>query len=110
MVAARRQPALDQAAAATRERRTLVRKIRRMNRRIEAAGRTLTDLVVARELGQRQLRAPSQSPDATRFIRDVGAPARAAIARHPEQARRQAIERLNRGLGRSILRTIFPSR
>jgi hypothetical protein len=110
VVAARRQPALDQAAAAARERRTLVRKIRRMDRRIEAAGRTLTDLVVARELGQRQLRAPSQSPDVTRFIRDVGAPAREAIARYPEQARRQAIERLNRGQGRSILRTLFPGR
>ena len=110
VVAARRQPALDQAAAAARERRTLVRKIRRMDRRIEAAGRTLTDLVVARELGQRQLRAPSRSPDATRFIRDVGAPARDAIARYPEQARRQAIERLNRGRGRSMLRTLFPGR
>jgi len=110
VIAARRQPALDQAATAARERRTLVRKIRRMDRRIEAAGRTLTDLVVARELGQRQLRAPSRSPDATRFLRDVGAPAREAIARYPEAARRQAIERLNRGQGRSILRTLFPSR
>ena len=110
LVAARRQPALDQAAAAARERRTLVRKIRRMDRRIEAAGRTLTDLVVARELGERQLRAPSRSPDATRFLRDVGAPAREAIARYPEAARRQAIERLNRGQGRSILRTLFPGR
>jgi hypothetical protein len=80
MVADRRQPALEQAAEAARERRTLVRKIKRMDRRIEAAGRTLRDLTVARELGQRQLRTPSHSPDATRFIRDVGAPARAAIA------------------------------
>jgi hypothetical protein len=110
VVADRRQPALEQAAEAARERRTLVRKIRRMNRRIEAAGRTLTDLTVARELGQRQLRTPSHSPDATRFIRDVGAPARAAIARHPELARRQAIERLNRAQGRSILRSLFPGR
>jgi hypothetical protein len=110
VVANVRQPGLERAADAARERRTLVRKIRRMDRRIEAAGRTLTDLSVARELGQRQLRTPSHSPDATRFIRDVGTPARAAIARYPEQARRQAIERLNRGQGRSVLRSLFPGR
>ncbi|HTX51084.1 MAG TPA: MobQ family relaxase, partial [Caulobacteraceae bacterium] len=37
LVAARRQPGLDAAAAASRQRRTLARKIRRMERRIEAA-------------------------------------------------------------------------
>ena len=78
---------LDQAAEAARKRRTLVRKIKRMDRRIDAATRTLSDLEVAQELGQRQLRVPSHSPDATRFIRDVGAPARAAIARYPAPAR-----------------------
>jgi hypothetical protein len=110
MVAARRQPALDQAAEAARKRRTLVRKIKRMDRRIEAATRTLSDLMVAQELGQRQLRVPGHSPDATRFIRDVGAPARAAIARYPAPARQQAIARLNRGQGRSIAKTLFPGR
>jgi hypothetical protein len=110
MVAARRQPALDQAAEAARRRRTLVRKIKRMDRRIEAATRTLSDLMVAQELGQRQLRVPGHSPDATRFIRDVGAPARAAIARYPAPARQQAIARLNRGQGRSIAKTLFPGR
>ena len=109
-VAARRQPSLERAAEAARERRTLVRKIKRMDRRIEAATSTLRDLVVAQELGQRQLRVPSHSPDATRFIRDVGAPARQAIARYPVPARREAIERLNRGVGRSILRSLFPGR
>ena len=110
LVAARRQPSLDQAAEAASKRRTLVRKIKRMDRRIDAATRTLSDLMVAQELGQRQLRVPIQSPDATRFIRDVGAPARAAIARYPAPARQQAIERLNRGQGRSISRTLFPGR
>jgi hypothetical protein len=109
-IAGRRQPALDQAADAGRRRRTLIRKIRRMDRRIDAAGKTLADLLVARELGERHLRVPARSPDATRFIRDVGAPAREAIARRPELARRQAIERLNRGQGRSVLRTLFPGR
>jgi hypothetical protein len=110
MVAARRQPALDKAAQASREQRTLVRKIKRMDRRIEAATRTLTDLAVAQELGQQRLRVPSHSPDATRFIRDVGAPARQAIARYPAPARREAIERLNRGQGRSLIRSLFPGR
>ena len=110
VVSARRQPGLDQAAAAARERRTLVRKIKRMDRRIEGATKTLRDLMVAQELGQRRLRVPAHSPDATRFIRDVGAPAREAIARYPAPARREAIERLNRGLGRTIVRSLFPGR
>ncbi len=110
MVAARRQPALDKAAQASRQQRTLVRKIKRMDRRIEAATRTLTDLAVAQELGQQRLRVPGHSPDATRFIRDVGVPARLAIARYPAPARREAIERLNRGQGRSVIRSLFPGR
>jgi MobA/MobL family len=110
VVSARRQPGLDRAAAAARERRTLVRKIKRMDRRIEGATKTLRDLMVAQELGQRRLRVPAHSPDATRFIRDVGAPAREAIARYPAPARREAIERLNRGLGRTIVRSLFPGR
>ena len=110
VIAARRQPGLDQAAEAARKRRTLERKIKRIDRRIEGATRTLQDLVVAQELGQRGLRVPSHSPDATRFIRDVGAPARAAIARFPAPARQQAIERLNRGQGRGVVRSLFPGR
>lgn len=109
-VAARRQPDLDRAADAARERRTLVRKIKRMDRRIEGANRTVNDLVVARELGQRQLRVPANSPDATRFIRDVGGPAREAVARYPALARKAAIERLNRNDGRGVLRPLFPGR
>jgi hypothetical protein len=109
-VAARRQPDLDRAADAARERRTLVRKIKRMDRRIEGATRTVNDLVVARELGQRQLRVPAHSPDATRFIRDVGSPAREAVARYPAPARKAAIDRLNRNDGRGLIRTLFPGR
>jgi hypothetical protein len=109
-VAARRQPDLDRAADAARERRTLVRKIKRMDRRIEGATRTVNDLVVARELGQRQLRVPAHSPDPTRFIRDVGSPAREAVARYPAPARKAAIDRLNRNDGRGLIRTLFPGR
>jgi hypothetical protein len=109
-VAARRQRDLDRAADGARERRTLVRKIKRMDRRIEGATRTVNDLVVARELGQRQLRVPAHSPDVTRFIRDVGAPAREAVARYPSPARKAAIDRLNRNEGRGLIRTLFPGR
>jgi hypothetical protein len=81
-----------------------------MDRRIEGATRTVNDLVVARELGQRQLRVPAHSPDATRFIRDVGSPAREAVARYPAPARKAAIDRLNRNEGRGLIRTLFPGR
>ena len=108
LVAARRQPGLDAAAAASRQRRTLERKIKRMERRIAASTETLNALRLAQELGQTQLKVPAQSPDATRFIRDVGKPAREAVARYPIQARREAAQRLNRGQGRSIAQTLFP--
>lgn len=108
VIAARRQPGLEAAAETAKTRRTLVRKIKRIDRRIEAAGQTYDALRVAEALGQRQLRVPAQSPDATRFIRDVGEPARAALARYPIQAQQQAIERLNRGRGRDVTRSLFP--
>jgi hypothetical protein len=108
-VSAQRQPALDQAAEAARKRRTLERKIKRMDRRIGTATRTLNDLVVAQELGEKSLRVPAQSPDATRFLKSVGEPARAALQRHPVPARQQAVDRLNRGQGRRLGRSLFPS-
>jgi hypothetical protein len=108
-VSAQRQPALDQAAEAGRKRRTLERKIKRMDRRIGTATRTLNDLVVAQELGEKSLRVPAQSPDATRFLKSVGEPARAALQRYPVPARQQAVDRLNRGQGRRLGRSLFPS-
>lgn len=108
-IAIRRQPGLDQAADSARRRRTLERKIKRMDRRIATATRTLNDLTVAQELGERSLRVPAQSPDATRFLRSVGEPARAAIARHPVADRQKAVERLNQGRGRRLVRSLFPT-
>ena len=107
-VAARRQPGLEGAADVARRRRTLERKIKRIDRRIEAAGRTLNDLRMAQALGQRQLRVPARSPDETRFIRDVGAPAREAVMRFPAPARELAVQRLNQSLGRNIVRGFMP--
>ncbi len=107
-IAARRQPALDQAADVARKRRTLERKVKRADKRIAAATRTLNDLRVVQELGQRSLQVPAKSPDATRFIRDVGAPAREALLRFPAPARQQAAQRLNRTLGRLLGRGFIP--
>jgi hypothetical protein len=109
-IAARRQPSVAVAAETARQRRTLERKIKRMDKRITSATRTYNDLRVAHELGQASLKVPRTSPDATRFVRDVGAPARAAIQAYPAQARQLAVERLNRGQGRSIGRNLFPGR
>lgn len=107
-IAARRQPGLERAIDVTRQRRTLERKIKRADKRIVAATRTFNDLRVAQELGQGMLRVPAKSPDATRFIRDVGAPTRAALQRFPLPARQQAVERLNQSLGRIIGRGFIP--
>jgi hypothetical protein len=107
-VSARRQPGLEAAADAARQRRTLERKIKRIDVRIAAAGRTVNDLRVARELGQKQLKVPAKSPDETRFIRDIGRPAREAVMRFPPPARQSAVERLNKNLGRTIGRGFIP--
>jgi hypothetical protein len=107
-IAARRQPGLERAAEVTLQRRTLERKIKRADKRIVTATRTFNDLRVAQELGQKVLRVPSKSPDETRFLRDVGLPAREALQRFPLPARQQAVERLNRNLGRTIGRGFIP--
>jgi hypothetical protein len=64
--------------------------------------------VVAQELGERSLRVPAHSPDATRFLRSVGEPARATVLRHPLPARQQALERLKQP-SRQRSRSLFPS-
>lgn len=107
-IAARRQPGLEQAADVARKRRTLERKIKRADKRITTATRTFNDLRVAQELGQRSLSVPTKSPDETRFIRDVGRPAREALQRFSIPARQQAVERLNKSLGRTIGRGFIP--
>jgi hypothetical protein len=104
----RRQPGLEAAADAARKRRTLERKIKRMDNRIVTATRTIGDLRVVQQLGGRELRVPAKSPDETRFLRDVGRPARDALMRFPAPARQQAVELLNRGLGRKLGRGFIP--
>ena len=110
MIAARRQPALDQMSAASTKRRTLERKIKRLDKRIEAAGQTVKDLRMAQALGVPSLKVPAHAPDATRFIRGVSGPSRTAIARFPLQLREQALERLRSGQVPGILRSLTPGR
>ncbi|HXQ47352.1 MAG TPA: MobQ family relaxase [Caulobacteraceae bacterium] len=107
-IANRRQPGLEAAAEAARKRRTLERKIKRMDNRIVTATRTIGDLRVVQQLGGRELRVPAKSPDETRFLRDVGRPARDALMRFPAPARQQAVELLNLGLGRKLGRGFIP--
>ena len=110
MIAARRQPALDRLAEFATGRRTLERKIKRIDKRIEAANQTLSDLRVVQALGEPSLKVPAHAPDATRFIRGVSGPARAAIAKFPPRSRQQAVERVMTGQTRGILRSLTPGR
>ena len=105
-IAARRQPAVDQASRMATEKRTLDRKIKRMDKRIATATRTFNDLRVAHELGVSSLKVPQSSPDATRFMRDVGQPTRAALQAFPAPERTAAVQRINRGEGRSLSQTL----
>ena len=109
-VASRRGPQLERAGDTARQRRTLERKIKRIDKRIEGATRAYNDLRVAQALGQKELQVPSRLPDETRFIREVGGPARAALMRYPAQARALAVERVNRTMGQTIGRGIIPGR
>lgn len=109
-VAGRRGPQLERAGDVARERRTLERKIKRIDKRIEGATRAYNDLRVAQALGQKELQVPSRLPDETRFIREVGGPARVALMRYPAQARALAVERVNRAMGQTIGRGILPGR
>ena len=83
-------------------------RMKRVSSGTLAGTRTFNDLRVAQALGQGELRVPAKAPDETRFIRDIGGPAREAVMRFPAPARQQAVERLNRGLGRVIGRGFIP--
>ena len=86
------------------------RKIKRIDKRIEAATQTLSDLRVVQALGEPSLKVPAHAPDATRFIRGVSGPARAAIAKFPPRSRQQAVERVMTVQTRGILRSLTPGR
>jgi len=100
-----RQPGLDAAKAARTQRRTLDRKIKRMDRRIDDADRDILRAKVVERLGHARLRVPADLPmadgrggaNARRYFRFMAAEARIAYAKAPERAVKDALNVL-RGL------------
>ncbi len=94
-LAARLDPEKQAAEAARREGRTLERKIKRADARIEAVARTRTRLMVARELGEDTLVAPSQMGlGVGQAVREVDRRVVAAIARHPVAAQQKGLDKV----------------
>lgn len=87
-----RAPALDAAATAKSQRRTLERKIRRMDKRIEAAEADILHTKVAKRIGVDRLQVPAETPiasgrggaNARRYFQFMSADARLACIRAPE--------------------------
>ncbi|WP_244286840.1 hypothetical protein [Caulobacter radicis] len=94
-LAARLDPEKQAAEAARREGRTLERKIRRADARIGAVARTRTRLMVARELGEDALVAPSQMAlGVGQAVREVDRRVVEAIARHPVAAQQKGLNKV----------------
>lgn len=92
-LAARLDPQRHAAEAARREGRTLERRIKRADKRIEAVARTRTRLMVAQVLGEETLVAPSQmSLGVGQAVREVDRRAVEAIARHPAAAQQKGLD------------------
>lgn len=98
-VAARLNPAQQAKDGAERERRTLERKIKRADRRIEQVARTRTKLLVARELGQEVMAAPSQMRlGVGQAVREVDRRVVAALQAHGPSAQQAALDKVLRAL------------
>ena len=89
-----RQPGIDAAKAAKTHRRTLDRKIKRMDKRIEDADEDILRTKVVRRLGHERLRVPADLPtaagrggaNAKRYFRFMATEARIAYDKAPEAA------------------------
>ena len=100
-----RQPGLDAAKAAKTQRRTLDRKIKRMDRRIKDADKDILRTKVVKRLGHERLRVPADLPtaagrggaNAKRYFRFMAAEARVAYGKAPEPDVNDALKFL-RGL------------
>jgi hypothetical protein len=94
-----RQPDLDATKAAQTQRRTLDRKLARMDKRIEEADASVLDVKVAKRLGHDHLRVPTNIPNAAgegtanarRYFRFMSAEARVAVRAAPAPEREAAI-------------------
>jgi len=95
-----RQPDIDAAKAANTERRTLERKIKRLDKRIDEAGQAILDTKVAKRLGYERLRVPAEIPkvpgegaaNARRYFRFMATEARVALAASPAPERTAALD------------------
>jgi len=100
-----RQPGIDAAKAVKTHRRTLDRKIKRMDKRIDDADKDILRTKVVGRLGHERLRVPADLPtaagrggaNAKRYFRFMAAEARVAYAKAPEQDVKDALKFL-RGL------------
>ncbi|MBO9546979.1 MobQ family relaxase [Caulobacter sp.] len=94
-LAARLDPEKQAAEAARREGRTLERKIKRANKRIEAVARTRTKLLVAQALGEETLVAPSQMRlGVSQAVREIDRRVVDAIAGHPAAAQQKSLDKV----------------
>jgi hypothetical protein len=95
-----RQPQLDAAAKARSQRRTLDRKIKRMEKRIENAERDIIRTKVAKRLGVEHLETPTDVPmtagrgsaNARRYFRFMSAHTRIEVGRMPDEDVKAALK------------------
>lgn len=95
-----RQPWIDAAAKARSERRTLDRKMKRMEERIEAADQDILHTQLAKRLGVERLETPKDVPmaagrgaaNARRYFRFMSANARIEVGRMPDEEVKAALK------------------
>lgn len=103
-VAGRLDPVKQAVEDARRTARTLERKIKRADKRIEALVRTRTKLLVARELGHSQMTAPSQMRlGVEQAVREVDRRVEDVVRGHPVPARRAALTKVLKRLASPTL-------
>ncbi|EJL38462.1 MobA/MobL family protein [Caulobacter sp. AP07] len=94
-IAARLDPAKHAAEEARRAARTLERKIKRADKRIDNVARTRTKLMVARELGQATMVAPSQMRlGVGQAVREVDRRVVDAVQAHAPAAQKAALDKV----------------
>lgn len=101
-VAAQLAPGQQARETAARDGRTLERKIKRADRRIENVARTRTKLLVARELGEQRLTAPSElQAGLGQGLREVDRRVVGVLQAYAPETQRSALGRvMGRGVGR----------
>lgn len=94
-LAARLDPEKHAAETARRQARTLERKIRRADKRIEAVARTRTRLLVAQALGEPSVVAPAKmSLGVSQAVREVDRRVIEVIAKHPVAEQQKSLRQV----------------